>query len=76
MTKSSEEFAEKFPSPPSISPTIKLYDSNTITTLPWPDSEVAQLAKKYWLPLMQSRVSQYIDNIETQLFALTIDDLV
>jgi Acetyltransferase (GNAT) domain len=80
MTKSSAEFAENFPSPHPTSHTIKLnvqlYDASTVATLPWPDSEVAQLTKNYWLPLMLSNVSAYIDNIKTQLLIITIDDLV
>jgi Acetyltransferase (GNAT) domain len=55
---------------------VQLYDPTTIATLPWPDSEIAQLAQRYWLPMMQSGASHYIDNVQTQLLALTIDDLV
>jgi Acetyltransferase (GNAT) domain len=59
-----------------MNPIVKLYDSREIASLHWPDSEIAQLAQRYWLPLMQAGASHYIDNIETHLLALTIDDLV
>jgi hypothetical protein len=55
---------------------VKLYDAETIATLSWPDSEIAQLAQRYWLPLMASGSSHYIDNVETRLLALAIDDLI
>ncbi|MCD8488416.1 MAG: hypothetical protein LRZ84_17190 [Desertifilum sp.] len=55
---------------------VKLYDSTTIDTLPWPDSEIATLAKNYWLPLMKGGATQFIDNVNSQLFALAIDELV
>ncbi len=57
-------------------PLVTLYDARTIASLHWPDSEIAQLTQCYWLPLMQAGSSHYIDNIETHLLALTIDDLV
>jgi Acetyltransferase (GNAT) domain len=55
---------------------VKLYDAETLATLSWPDSEIAQLAQRYWLPLMASGSSHYIDNVETRLLALAIDDLI
>lgn len=55
---------------------ISLYDPTTIDTLPWPNSEVATLAKNYWVPLMKAGSSQFIDNVNSQLLALTIDNLV
>lgn len=55
---------------------VSLYDTTTIETLPWPNSEVATLAKNYWVPLMKAGSSQFIDNVNSQLLALTIDNLV
>lgn len=55
---------------------VSLYDTTTIDTLPWPDSEVAALAKNYWVPLMKGGSSQFIDNVNSQLLALSIDNLV
>lgn len=55
---------------------VNLYDTTTIDTLPWTDSEVATLAKNYWVPLMKAGSSQFIDNVNSQLLALTIDNLV
>ncbi|HEY9596506.1 MAG TPA: GNAT family N-acetyltransferase, partial [Cyanophyceae cyanobacterium] len=55
---------------------VSLYDTTTIEALPWPNSEVATLAKNYWVPLMKAGSSQFIDNVNSQLLALTIDNLV
>jgi hypothetical protein len=57
-------------------PQVSLYDTTTIDTLPWTDSEVATLAKNYWVPLMKAGSSQFINNVNSQLLALTIDNLV
>jgi hypothetical protein len=55
---------------------VSLYDITTIDTLPWPDSEVAVLAKKYWVPLMKLGANHFIDNVNTQTLAIAIEDLV
>lgn len=55
---------------------ISLYDTNNIDTLPWPESEVAILLKKYIVPLIKEGTSSFIKNVKTQLFALKVDDLV
>jgi Acetyltransferase (GNAT) domain len=55
---------------------VSLYDITTIDTLPWPDSEVAVLARDYWVPLMKLGANYFIDNVNTQSLALAIDDLV
>jgi hypothetical protein len=31
---------------------------------------------KYWIPMMQAGSSHYIDNIQTQLWAIAVDDLI
>ncbi|KAF3887524.1 MULTISPECIES: hypothetical protein [Nostocales] len=55
---------------------IHLYDKDTIDNLPEPKSEVAILVKNYWLPMMKGGSSYFINNVNSQLFALAIDDLV
>lgn len=59
-----------------MNPTIKLYDSSTIDTLPWPNSEIAHLTKTYWVAIMKAGSSTFVSNVNTQMFALLIDDLV
>ncbi|MEO1395495.1 MAG: GNAT family N-acetyltransferase [Cyanobacteria bacterium J06634_5] len=55
---------------------LKLYDAQTIETLAWPNSPSAQLVKQYWLPMMRAGASsQFINNVETQLLLLVIDDV-
>ncbi|KYC38210.1 hypothetical protein WA1_38365 [Scytonema hofmannii PCC 7110] len=55
---------------------IHLYDKDTIDNLSYSNSEVAILAKNYWLPMMKAGSSYFINNVNTQLLALAIDDLV
>lgn len=76
MIKNSAASAEKDPYPTSKAHTVKLYDVSTIHQLSWPDSEVSRLAKRYWLPMMESGAAHYIDNVDTQLLAIALDDLV
>lgn len=51
---------------------IHLYDKDTIDNLPEPKSEVAILVKNYWLPMMKGGSSYFINNVNSQLFALAI----
>ena len=76
MIKNSDEFAERDPSSHPKPYIVQLYDASTIHTLQWPDSEIAQLVKAYWLPLMESGASHYIENVDTMLLAIALDDLV
>lgn len=55
---------------------IKLFDASTIETVAWPATADGEYAKKFLVPLIKNGVSHYIDNIETNLLALSIDDLV
>lgn len=57
-------------------PDVALYDATTIETLKWPQSEVAELAKSYWLLMMRSESSQFIDNIKARQLLIHVDDLV
>lgn len=55
---------------------VTLYDHSNIDTLPWPDNFDGQYAKSYLYPLIKNGPMHYIDNVKTNLQALTIDDLV
>lgn len=55
---------------------VKLYTSDTIDSLPWPDTEDGRYAKKYLVPFIKNGPKHYIDNIETTVMALTVDDIV
>jgi hypothetical protein len=55
---------------------VSLYDRSNIDSLILPDSEVGNLVKNYWIPLMKLGTSQSIENVNTQALVLAIDDLV
>lgn len=55
---------------------IKLYDSNSIDHLPWPDNENGREVRKFFVPLMKEGIKNYILNLETDLRIIHIDDLV
>lgn len=55
---------------------IQIYDIKNIDQLPWPKNEESEQTKKFLLPLIKNGINHYIDNIETQMVALLIDDLV
>jgi hypothetical protein len=55
---------------------VNLFDINNIDDLPWTNSETAILVKNYWLPLMKNGSSFFINNVNSKLLALTIDDLI
>lgn len=57
-------------------PVIRLFDSNNIDLLPWPDNPDGDYAKRFLPPLIKNGVPHYIDNIETNMMALLIDNLV
>ncbi len=55
---------------------IQLFDKTNIADLPWPNTLQGLKAKKFLTPLMVDGVNKYIDNINTDLRALLIDDVV
>lgn len=55
---------------------IKIYDKTNIDELDFPLSEDGIYAKKYLTPYIKNRTSFYIDNVETDLKILSIDNLV
>lgn len=56
--------------------TVNLYDNSNIETLAWPNTVDGDYAKRFLIPIIKNGVSHYIDNIETTMMALTIDDIV
>jgi len=54
---------------------IKLYDSTNIDDLFWPDTEDAYYARMYLVQMIKNGVSAYINNIQTELKIITIDNL-
>lgn len=55
---------------------IQLYDKSTIDHLPWPLTYDGQYAKHFLKPLVKEGVGRYVDNIQTDLFVLSLDSLV
>jgi hypothetical protein len=53
-----------------------LYDAQSIGQLPWPQTPDAEYARRLLPPLMADGVTSYIANLQTELYALRIDDLV
>ncbi|MDJ0616563.1 MAG: hypothetical protein QNJ63_07405 [Calothrix sp. MO_192.B10] len=58
-----------------MNPEIHLYDRNTINTLNWTESELGIFIKNYWVPMMKAGSNHFINNVDSQLYLLTIDDL-
>ena len=54
----------------------KIYDDASIDSLPWPATEEGEFARKFLTPLMKNGVRHYVENIDTKLSVLTIDDIV
>lgn len=55
---------------------IKIYDKTNINELYFPLSEDGQYAKKFLVPCIKNSASFYIDNVQTDLKILSIDNLV
>jgi hypothetical protein len=55
---------------------IQLFDASNIDRLPWPDNSYSQSVKSLLIPLIRNKPNYYIDNVETTLLALLVDDLV
>lgn len=55
---------------------VQLYDKNTIDDLKWDKQNKAKEIKDFFTPLIKNGVKEYIDNIDTQMYLLKIDDLV
>jgi hypothetical protein len=53
---------------------IKLYDRSNIDALEWPNTPEAQLAFAHLLPMIKEGVKAYIQNVDTQLYLLKVND--
>lgn len=62
--------------PEALAETITLYDATTIGQLKWPENRDGEFAKKFLEPLIKKGVSEYISNIDGEMFALQIEELV
>lgn len=60
--------------PEVIQNSITLYDVNTIGKLTWPETHQGRFAKKFLEPLIKNGLSEYLSNIDGEMFALKIDD--
>lgn len=55
---------------------VQIFDVSNIETLPWPNNEDGQRTRKLLEPLIKHGLRHYIDNVEAEMSALLIDDLV
>lgn len=55
---------------------IEMYGADTIDNLEWPETEQAQYAKKFLLPIIKEGISKYILNANTNLKVLKVGDFV
>ncbi|GED71580.1 hypothetical protein BRE01_52820 [Brevibacillus reuszeri] len=56
--------------------TIAVHDAATIHHIQWERMQEGDYARSYILPLMTEEPSRYVQNVQTQLLALTIDDRI
>jgi hypothetical protein len=55
---------------------IQLYDTTSIDSLDWPDTQDAQLIKKWWSPLIKKGTAHFINNIDAQPFLIKTSNLI
>lgn len=55
---------------------IQLYDRLNLNDCPWPETIDGQYAKAFLKPLMEKGVFQYIENVQTDLRVLKIDEVI
>lgn len=55
---------------------IQIYNSSTIDFMYWPENEEGQYAKNYLYPLIKHGARHYIDNTDTEMIAIKVDDIV
>lgn len=55
---------------------VRIYDSNSIDHLPWPDTPDGMYAKRYLIPFIKHGPHHYINNVQATMLALTIDNIV
>ncbi|MFC5406125.1 GNAT family N-acetyltransferase [Cohnella soli] len=54
---------------------LELFDASNIHTYEWPDTEYGQYAKRYLLPLLERGSEQYVRNVRTSLYVLSVDGM-
>jgi hypothetical protein len=62
-------------SPPSAN-YIELFDSKNIDSIQWPATEEGEYAKNFLLPMILNGAHQYIDNVQTEIKILKINELI
>lgn len=55
---------------------VSIYNKETIDFLHWPDSTEGQYAKSYLYPMIKKGARHFIDNTDTEVIAIKIDDMV
>lgn len=55
---------------------VEIYDYRSIDQMVWPQTEEGLLAKQHLLPLMVEGPETFIQNADTQLWVLKLDDLI
>lgn len=55
---------------------VRLYDKTNIDKLEWPQYPQAEFTKKYLVPLIKEGTKKYINNVDTIMFALKVDNVV
>ncbi|WP_409343537.1 GNAT family N-acetyltransferase [Paenibacillus sp. MBLB4367] len=59
-----------------MKPFIALYDKHTIGSLPWPETEDGEYARRYLEPLVKQGPNAFIANADTSYRVLLVDDIV
>ncbi|BAZ37230.1 hypothetical protein NIES4101_31510 [Calothrix sp. NIES-4101] len=55
---------------------VCLYDSSNIDNLACSNSEISQIIQTYWIPMMKTGSASFIKNVNTDMYVITVDDLV
>ncbi len=55
---------------------VTIFDKVSIDKLVWPDTADGQYTKSYLLPIIKEGAQHYIDNTDTEMIAIQVDDLV
>lgn len=55
---------------------ISFYDAKNLDRCPWPENEEGQYSKKFLEPIIREGVTHFVDNIETQMGVLIVEDQV
>ncbi len=55
---------------------IRIFDKDSVDSLPWPENEHSQFVKHLLLPVVKNGTNHYFNNVNTEFNFLLIDDLV